>query len=67
MHKSAAKTIANVVAKVAPMFLPYGIGEIYGYLGAADGIMRVMPVLGKAVNGLVTGTNDNALGRSLSA
>ena len=56
-----------MVAKVAPMFLPYGIGEIYGYLGAADGIMRVMPVLGKAVNGLVTGTNDNALGRSLSA
>lgn len=49
------------------MFLPYGIGEIYGYLGAADGIMRVMPVLGKAINGLVTGTNDNALGRSLSA
>lgn len=47
------------------MFIP-GVGEIYGYLSAAGGIMRTMPVLGKAINSFITGDNSNEVGQFLS-
>lgn len=65
IHKSAGKVALNLVAKVAPMFIP-GVGEIYGYLSAAGSIMRTMPVLGKAINGFITGDNSNEVGQFLS-
>lgn len=48
------------------MFIPWGVGEIYGYLGAAHGLTRVMPVLGKTINGLITGDNTNDVGKFFS-
>ena len=65
IKKSIPKTIVSVIAKVAPMFIP-GVGEIYGYFGAADGLIRVAPVLLKSVNGIIAGGNDNPQGRALS-
>lgn len=64
IKKSIPKTIANVIAIVAPMFIP-GVGEIYGYFGAADGLIRVAPVLLKSINGLLGGS-DNELGKKLN-
>lgn len=46
------------------MFIPV-VGEVYGYLGAASALTRVLPVLGKAVNGALGGA-DNAIDRSLT-
>lgn len=65
VKKSIPKTLVNVIAKVAPMFIP-GVGEIYGYFGAADGLVRVAPVLLKSINGIIAGSNDNPQGRMLS-
>ena len=63
--KSAGKVALNLIADVAPMFIP-GVGEIYGYLGAAAGIARVMPVLGKTINGILTHNNNNNVGKFFS-
>lgn len=65
VKKSIPKVIASVVAKVAPMFIPV-VGEIYGYFGAADGLIRVSPVLLKSINGILAGGNDNPQGKALS-
>lgn len=47
------------------MFIPY-VGTAYGIITAAQALNRLMPVLGKTFNGVITGTNDNELGRKLS-
>lgn len=65
IKKSPLKVALNLVADVAPMFIP-GVGEIYGYIGAAAGIARVAPVLGKTINAIATGDNSNKIGQGLS-
>lgn len=46
------------------MFIPV-VGEVYGYLGAASALVRVLPTLGKAVNGALGGA-DNVIDHSLN-
>lgn len=55
----------ELVAKVAPLFIPY-VGEVYGYVSAANAIARVMPIFGKTINGLISHTNDNPIGEFLT-
>ena len=52
IKKNAGKIALNLVWDIAPMFIP-GVGEVYGYIGAAAGIARVAPVLGKTINNIV--------------
>lgn len=46
------------------MFVPV-VGEVYGFVGAADGLMRVLPTLGKAINGFLGG-DENGLDQALN-
>ena len=57
VEKDAVKTTFNLVAKVAPLFIP-GVGEIYGYLGAVDALAKVLPTFTKAINNITFANED---------
>jgi len=48
------------------MFLPYGVGQVYGVITAASALARLAPKLGKMVDSIVTGTDDNKFGREMA-
>ena len=41
-------------------------GKIYGTISAITNLASVLPTLGKSINGILTGTNDNKLGEHLT-
>ena len=57
LDKSVAGTISRTVVKLAPYFIP-GVGEVLGAIGAIYGLARSLPVLAKAVNGVITNNSD---------
>lgn len=52
----------KLVFTVAPMLIPK-VGKIFGAISAATALSQVLPTLAKSVNGIVSGTNDNDVGR----
>ena len=65
LTKSAFGTIAKATALMAPLLLP-GVGEVYGTVKALFDLAGVLPTLGKAVNGILTGNNKNGIGTALT-
>ena len=66
ISNNVGKTIARTIFDIAPMFIP-GVGKIYGIIGAVTGLADVMPTFAKAINGFISGSNDNAIGRTLTS
>ncbi len=58
LDKSVAGTIARTVTMVAPYLIPY-VGPALGAIGAVYGLARSLPVLAKAVNGILTHDSDS--------
>lgn len=58
---SAAKTLTSTLAKIAPYLTPYGY--VFGAIEAASALGQTLPVLTKMLNGFITGSNDNAVGK----
>ena len=63
------KSIGGTVAKTAFTLLPYfipGVGEVLGWIGASVALGQTLPVLGKAIDGIVAGSNENSFGKSMT-
>lgn len=65
ISKSALGTIVKTTAILAPLMIP-GVGQVYGTIKAINDLIEVMPTLGKVINGIVTGSNDNKIGNALT-
>ena len=63
--KSLVGTLAKTAVKTIPYFIP-GVNTALGAITAAYGLARVMPVIGKAVNSMITGDADNDFGKSMN-
>ena len=57
--------MAKTAVKTIPYFIP-GAGEVFGAITAAEGLLRVLPILGKMVNGMTTGDNGNEFGKTMN-
>lgn len=64
-EKSFVGTLAKTAVKTIPYFIP-GAGEVFGAITAAEGLLRVLPILGKMVNGMITGDNGNEFGKTMN-
>lgn len=64
-NKSFTGTLAKTAVKTIPYFIP-GVGEVFGAITAAEGLLRVLPILGKMVNGMATGDADNEFGKTMN-
>lgn len=64
-NKSFVGTLAKTAVKTIPYFIP-GVGEVFGAITAAEGLLRVLPILGKMVNGMATGDADNEFGKTMN-
>lgn len=64
-EKSFVGTLAKTAVKTIPYFIP-GAGEVFGAITAAEGLLRVLPILGKMVNGMTTGDNGNEFGKTMN-
>lgn len=65
LTKSAVGTVAKAAAIMTPLLIP-GVGKVYGTVKALFDLAGVLPTLGKAVNGIITGDNKNDLGTALT-
>jgi hypothetical protein len=65
LDKSIGGTIAKTIFEIAPYFIPY---VQYGWAAMNAGleIAQLLPTLSKAVNGIVSGNNEDKLGVGLS-
>ena len=64
LTKSVGSTIAKTAIEILPLLTPFG--KIYGTISAITNLASVLPTLGKSINGILTGTNDNKLGEHLT-
>lgn len=56
--------------KTAVTLLPYfipGVGEVLGYVGASVALGQALPVLGKALDAILTGSTNNDFGNAMYA
>lgn len=65
LDKSAVGTIAKTLVNVLPYFIPY-VGPALGYAAAGFNLAKLLPVLGKSVNSMINGNNENELGKNLT-
>lgn len=63
--KSFVGTVAKLAVKTIPYFIP-GVQYIAGGITALEAAARVLPVIGKAINGFVTDDADNEFGRTMN-
>ena len=65
LNKSIGGTIAKTIFEIAPYFIPY---VQYGWAAMNAGleIAQLLPTLSKAVNGVISGNNEDKLGVGLS-
>lgn len=61
LTKSIGGTIMKTATTLLPYFIP-GVGEVLGYVGASVALGQALPILGKALDSIVTGTTDNNFG-----
>lgn len=65
LDKSIGGTLMKTALTLGPLLIP-GVGPIYGAIRASIAISQFLPVLGKTLNSVITGDNDNAFGNSLN-
>lgn len=65
LEKSIGGTIAKTIFEIAPYFIPY-VNYAWAGINAGLEIAQLLPTLGKAVNGFISGNNENNLGVGLS-
>jgi hypothetical protein len=65
-HKSVFGTVMKTAAQIVPMFLHPAVGYTWGALNAAKGIGQSMAALGKGIDAIITGSDDNEFGRKLT-
>ena len=65
LDKSIAGTVAKTVFEIAPYFIPY-VNVAWGAVNASLEIAQLLPTLGKAINGIISGNNENELGVGLT-
>lgn len=66
LRKSVGGTLAKISFMLAPYFIP-GVGEILGWAGAGLALGQTLPVLGKAIDGLFTGSTNDGFGKTMSS
>ena len=62
------KTVGGTIMRTAVTLLPYfipGVGEVLGYVGATMALGQALPVLGKALDSIITGTTENDFGEAM--
>lgn len=64
LTKSVGSTIAKTALEILPLLTPFG--KVYGTISAITNLASVLPTLGKSINGILTGSNDNGVGRTLT-
>ena len=64
-EKGLGSTLVRTAAQIAPMFIP-GVGYIYGAITAAGALSRVIPIIAKGIDSILTGTDDDPFGRKMS-
>ena len=64
LHKSAAQVVAKTALEILPLLTPFG--KVYGTISAITNLASVMPTLGKSINGIISGSNENEIGQSLT-
>lgn len=62
---SALKTAVYTVARTGMAFIPY-VGTAWGLIGAANALNQALPKLFKALDGAITGTDDNEAGKAFN-
>jgi hypothetical protein len=65
LTKSIGGTVMRTAFSLLPYFTP--IGPYLGYVGAAIALGQTLPVLSKALDGIITGSTDDAFGKSMSS
>ena len=65
-RKSVFGTAMRTASQILPMFLPPVVGYTWGALNAAKGIGQSMAALGKGIDSIITGEDDNEFGRALT-
>lgn len=64
LHKSIGGTVMRTATTLGLYFIP-GVGQYLGYAGAAIALGQTLPVLAKAINGIVA-SNDNKFGQTMT-
>lgn len=64
--KSVFGTAMKTAAQILPMFLPGPAKYAWGAINAAKGIGQSMAALGKGLDSIITGSDDNEFGRNLT-
>lgn len=65
LDKSLVGTVAKTVVTMLPYFIP-GVQEVWGGITALEALGRVLPVLGKAVNGIWTNDSNNEFAKTMN-
>lgn len=65
IDKSVAKTIIKSAAQIGLFAIPYA-GPYIGAVKAVMDLSSVLPVVGKAIDGIVTGDTSDSFGQSMS-
>ncbi len=64
LTKSIGGTIAKTALRIAPFFIP-GVGQYLGAVAALGGIASSLPTIAKSLDSFVTGSDNDAFGRSM--
>lgn len=62
------KSFGGILTRTAVTLLPYfipGVGEVMGYVGASIALGEALPVLGKALDSIITGSTNNDFGKTM--
>lgn len=64
--KSVFGTAMKTASQIVPMFLPNPIKYTWGAINAAKGIGQSLSALGKGIDSIITGDDDDEFGRNLT-
>lgn len=65
-RKSVFGTAMKTASQIVPMFLPNPIKYTWGAINAAKGIGQSLSALGKGIDSIITGDDDDEFGRNLT-
>ena len=66
LTKSVGGTIMKTAVSLAPFFIP-GVNVAAGWIGASFALAKTLPMLGKAIDSIFTGTDENNFGKALTS
>jgi hypothetical protein len=64
--KSVFGTAMKTASQIVPMFLPNPVKYTWGAINAAKGIGQSFSALGKGIDSIITGDDDDEFGRNLT-